>query len=146
MVHQVAAIQVGRHRFLSCPYRFLAAKRQAKAGLSSGHSHYRTTFDSFAPDISEKPDPNRTDLFDRRNHGSHRLSASYQHTRHVVVTRTHARTYNARQREKSPDSPATPSCTDKHCCCCIVTKCGVVFFYPACSELFLKRFTFFGKS
>jgi len=19
-------------------------------------------------------------------------------------------------------------------CCCIVTKCGVVFFYPACSE------------
>ena len=40
-VHQVAAIQVGRHRFLACPYRFLAAKRQAKAGLSSGHSHYR---------------------------------------------------------------------------------------------------------
>ena len=32
-VHQVAAIQVGRHRFLACPYRFLAAKRQAKADL-----------------------------------------------------------------------------------------------------------------
>ena len=32
-VHQVAAIQVGRHRFLACPYRFLAAKRQAKAEI-----------------------------------------------------------------------------------------------------------------
>ena len=30
-VHQVAAIEVGRHRFLACPYRVLAAKRQAKA-------------------------------------------------------------------------------------------------------------------
>ena len=37
-VHQVAAIQVGRHRFLACPYRFLAAKRQTKAGLSSSIS------------------------------------------------------------------------------------------------------------
>ena len=26
-VHQVAAIQVSRHRFLACPYRFLEAKR-----------------------------------------------------------------------------------------------------------------------
>jgi len=91
-VHQVAAIQVGRHRFLACPYRFLAAKRQAKADLSSGRSHDRTAFESFAPDISEQPDPNLTDLFDTRNHGSQRLSASYQHTRHVVVTRTHAHT------------------------------------------------------
>ena len=32
-VHQVAAIQVGRHRFLACPYRFLAAIRQAKAEI-----------------------------------------------------------------------------------------------------------------
>ena len=32
-VHQVAAIQVGRHRFLVCLYRFLAAKRQAKAEI-----------------------------------------------------------------------------------------------------------------
>ena len=32
-VHQVAAIQVGRHRFLTCPYRFLTAKRQAKAKI-----------------------------------------------------------------------------------------------------------------
>ena len=32
-VHQVAAIQVGRHCFLACPYRFLAAKRQAKAEI-----------------------------------------------------------------------------------------------------------------
>ena len=32
-VHQVAAIQVGRHRFLACPYRFLAAKKQAKAEI-----------------------------------------------------------------------------------------------------------------
>ena len=30
-------------------------------------------------------------------------------------------------------------------CCCIVTKCGVVFFFPACSEEFLWRFTFFGR-
>ena len=35
---------------------------------------------------------NLTDLFDTRNHGSQRLSASHQHTRHVVVTRTHAHT------------------------------------------------------
>ena len=87
-VHQVAAIQVGRHRFLACPYRFLAAKRQAKAGLSSGHLHYKTAFESFAPDLSEQPDPNLTDLFDTRNHDSQRLSASYQHTRNVIVTRT----------------------------------------------------------
>ena len=32
-VHQVKAIQVGRHRFLACPYRFPAAKRQAKAEI-----------------------------------------------------------------------------------------------------------------
>ena len=56
MAHQVAAIQVGRHRFLACPYGFLAAKRQAKADLSSGHSHDRTAFESFAPDISEQPE------------------------------------------------------------------------------------------
>ena len=89
-VHQVEAIQVGRHRFLACPYRFLAAKRQAKAGFSSGHSHYRTAFESFAHGISEQPDPNLSDLFDTRNHGRQRLSASYQHTRHVVVTRMHS--------------------------------------------------------
>ena len=40
--------------------------------------------------ISEQPDPNLRDLFDTRSHGSQRLSASYEHTRHVVVTRTHA--------------------------------------------------------
>ena len=91
-VHQIAAIQVGRHRFLACHYRYLAAKRVAKAGLSSGHSHYRDSFETLAPDISEQPDPNLTDLFSRRNHGSQCLSASYQHTRQVVVTRTHAHT------------------------------------------------------
>ena len=32
-VHQIAGVQVGRHRFLACPYRFLAAKRQAKAEI-----------------------------------------------------------------------------------------------------------------
>ena len=32
-VHQVAAIQVGRHLFLACPYRLLTAKRQAKAEI-----------------------------------------------------------------------------------------------------------------
>ena len=84
-VHQVAAIQVGRHRFVACPYRFLAAKRQAKLDLSSGHSHDRTAFESFAPDISEPPDPNLTDLFDTRNHGGQRLSARYQHTQHGVI-------------------------------------------------------------
>ena len=88
-VHQVAAIQVGRHRFLAYPYRFLAAKRQAKAGLSSGHLHYKTAFESFAPDLSEQPDPNLTDLFDTRNHISQRLSARYEHTRDAAVTRTH---------------------------------------------------------
>ena len=79
-VHQVTAIQVGRHRFLACPYRFLAAKRQAKASLSSGHSYDRTACESFAPDISEQLDPNLTDLFDTRNHGNQRLLASYRYT------------------------------------------------------------------
>ena len=88
-VHQVAAIQVGRHRFLACSYRFLAAKKQAKADLSSGHSNDRIAFESFAPDISEQPDPSLTDLFDTCNYGSQRLSARYQHTQDVVVTRTH---------------------------------------------------------
>ena len=110
-VHQVAAIQVGHHRFLACPYRFLAAKRQSKAGLSSGHSHYRTAFESFAPDISEQPDPNLTDLFDTRNHGNQCLSKLPTHTERGC--HTHARIYNARQRDKSPDSPATPSRTAK---------------------------------
>ena len=84
-VRQVAAIQVGRHCFLACPYRFLAAKRQAKTDISSGYSHERTAFESFAPDISEQSDPNLTNLFDTRDHGSQRLSARYQHTRHGVI-------------------------------------------------------------
>ena len=67
------------------PYRFLAAKRQSKADLSSGHSHDGTAFESFAPDISEQPDPNLPDLFDTRNHGSQSLSARYQHTRYGVI-------------------------------------------------------------
>ena len=136
-VHQVAAIQVGCHRFLACLYRFLVAKRQAKADLSSGPSHDRTAFESFAPDNSEQPDSNLTDLFDTRNHGSQRLSARYQHTRDVVVTRTHTHT----TRDKGTKAlivPRRPAVRpNKHCCCCIVTKRGVVFFYPACSELFL---------
>ena len=77
-VHQVAAIQAGRHRFVAYPYRFLAAKRQAIAGFSSGHLHYRTAFESFAAehsrrcstDISEQPDPNPTDLFDTWHHAT----------------------------------------------------------------------------
>ena len=101
-VHHVAAIQAGRHRFLACPYHLLAAKRQAKAGLSSGHSHDRIAFESFAPNVQTSS----THATMAAN-----VSASYQHTQHVVVTRTHARTYNARQRDKSPDSPATPSRT-----------------------------------
>ena len=136
-VHQVAAIQVGCHRFLACPYRFLPAKRQAKAGLSSGHSHYRTAFESFAPDISEQPDPNLTDLFDTRNRGSRRISAGYQHTRHVVVTRTHAHPTRNKGGKALTVSRRPPVRPTKHCCCCIITKCGVVFFYPACSELFM---------
>ena len=35
---------------------------------------------------------NQIQILETRNHGSQRLSASYQHTRHVVVTRTHAHT------------------------------------------------------
>ena len=60
--------------------------------LSSGHQHDRTAFESFAPDISERPDQNITDLFDTRNHGSQRLSARYEHTRDVLATRTHTHT------------------------------------------------------
>ena len=50
-------------------------KASERRDLSSGHSHDRTSFESFAPDISEQPDPNLTDPFDTRNHGSQRLSA-----------------------------------------------------------------------
>ena len=122
-------------------WRALTASRRQKdkRGLSSGHSHYKTAFESFAPDISEQPDPNLTDLFDSRNHGSQRLSASYQHTRDVVVTCTHTHT----TRDKGTKvltvrrRPAVRPNKHRCCCCCIVTKCGVVFFYPECSELFL---------
>ena len=109
-VHQVAVIQVGRHRFLACPYRFLAAKRQAKAEIFPRAISTTELPSNPSPDISEQPDPNLTDLFDTRNHGSQRLSARYQHTLDVIVTRTHT-TYNARQRDKSADSPATHSRT-----------------------------------
>ena len=111
-------------------FTVLEAKRQAKAGLSSGHSHDRIAFESFAPDISEQPDPNLADLFDTRNHGSQRLSARYRHTRDVVVTRTH--TYTTRDKgSKAPTVPRRPAVRpNKHCCCCVVTKCRVVFFYP----------------
>ena len=67
-------------------------KSKQKQIFPSGRSHYRTTFESFAPDISEQPDPNLTDLFDTRNHGSQRLPARYEHTRNVLVTRTHTHT------------------------------------------------------
>ena len=118
-VHQVAAIQVGRHRLLACPYRFLAAKRQAKAGLSSGHSHYRTAFESFAPehsrlcatDIAEQPDPNITDLFDTWHHATMAANVSQQVTNTHGTWLSHARTFNAGQRDKSPDSLTTPSPT-----------------------------------
>ena len=47
---------------------------------------------------------NLTDLFDTRNHGNQRKLPT--HT--ARGCHTDARTYNARQRDKSPDSPATP--------------------------------------
>ena len=65
------------------------------------------------------------------------VSQQDQHTRHVVVTRTHADTTRDKG-TKALTVPQRPAVRpNKHCCCCIVTKCGVVFFYPACSELFL---------
>ena len=60
--------------------------------------------------MNEQPDPNLTDLFDTRNHGSQRLSARYEHTRDVLVTRTHTHTQRE-TRDKRPDSPATHSRT-----------------------------------
>ena len=116
-VHQVAAIQVGRHRFLACPYRFLAAKRQAKAGLSSS---IRTT------ELPSNPSPLSTrdgaQLTFRNNQIQILQTSStlgttqpWQPTSLSKLTthtargcHTHARTYNTRQRDKSPDSPATP--------------------------------------
>ena len=100
-VHQVAAIQAGRHRFVVWPYRFLAGKRQAKAGLSSGHSHYRSAFESFAPeqsrrcatDISEQPDPNPTDLFDTWHHATMPANVSQQVTNTHGTWLSHARTH-----------------------------------------------------
>ena len=92
-------------RALTC---FLAEKRQAKADLSSGHSHDRTAFEPFAPDISEQPDPNLTDLFDIRNHGSQHLSARHQHTGHLVVTRTHAHTTRDSLQTVEPTAKGSP--------------------------------------
>ena len=109
-VHQVAAIQVGRHRFLACPHRFLAAKRQAKAEI-------------FPRAISTTELPsNPSPLTFRNNHfqmlqtsSTHATMAanvSQQDTAHTGrPCHTHAHTYNARQRDKSPDSPATYSRT-----------------------------------
>ena len=61
-------------------------------------------------ELPSNPSPltfrNLTDLFDTRNHGSQRLSAGYQHTRHVVVTRTHAHT----TRDKGTKAPTVPRC------------------------------------
>ena len=88
-VHQVAAIQVGRHRFLTCPYRFLAAKRQAKAEIFP--RAISTT------ELPSNPSPltfrnNQIQILHTRNHGSQCLSARYEHTWDVVVTRAHTRT------------------------------------------------------
>ena len=87
-VHQVAAIQVGRHRFLAYPYRFLAAKRQAKQIFPRA---IHTT------ELPSNPSPltfrnNQIQIFQTSSNGSQRLSARYEHTRDVLVRRTHTHT------------------------------------------------------
>ena len=87
-VHQVVAIQVGRHR---C-WRALTASWRQK-----GKRKQIFPRDIRAAKLPSNPSPltlrnNQIQILETRNHGSQRLSASYQHTRHVVVTRTHAHT------------------------------------------------------
>ena len=71
----------------------------------------RTTelaFESFAPDISEQPDPNLTDTQPWQPTS---LSKILTHTGRGC--HGHAHTYNVKQRDKSPESPATPCRTAK---------------------------------
>ena len=109
-VHQVEAIQVGRHRFLACPYRFPAAKRQAKAEIFP--RAIRTT------ELPSNPSPltfrnNQIQILQTSStHATMAANVSHQDTNtHGTGCHTHARTYNARQRDKSADSPATHSRT-----------------------------------
>ena len=108
-VHQVAAIQVGRLRFLACPYRFLAAKRQRKQTFLEPS---RTT------ELPSNPSP-----LTFRNNQIQILQTSSTHATWQPTSlskipthtgrgcHTHAHTYNARQRDKSADRPATHSRT-----------------------------------
>ena len=104
-VHQVAAIQVGRHRFLACPYRFLAATRQAKAEI-------------FPRAISTTELPSNPSPLTFRNNQIQILQTSstpatmaakvsQQDTNTRGTSLSHARTHI--QRETKADSPAAHS-------------------------------------
>ena len=77
-VHPALAIPLGLHRFLACPYRFLAGKRVEKAALSSGPSPNKTAFDpsplcNFRMSHTTQP-PDRSNSYKQtscHNHGNH---------------------------------------------------------------------------
>ena len=104
-VHQVGAIQVGRHRFLACLYRFLAAKRQAKADLSWA---IRTT------ELPSNPSPltfrnNQIQILQTSStHATMAANVSQQDNTHGAWL-SHARTHIQRETKgQNPDSPPTP--------------------------------------
>ena len=70
-------------------------------------------------------------------HATMTANVSQQDTNTHGTWLSHARTHTTRDKgTKALTVPRRPAVRPKKHCCCIVTKRGV-FFYPACSELFL---------
>ena len=105
-VHQVAAIQVDRHRF----WRALTAswRQKGKRKLVFPRA-IRTT------ELPSNPSPltfrnNQIQILQTSStHATMAANVSQQVTNTHDTWLSHARTYNARQRDKSPDSPAKPT-------------------------------------
>ena len=108
-VHQVAAVQVRRHRFLACPYRFLAAKRQKKQIFPRA---IPTT------ELPSNPSPltfRDNQIYILQTSSTHAIMAanvSLQDMNTHGTSLSDARTHIQREtNDKSPDSPATNSRT-----------------------------------
>ena len=124
----MVATQVGRHRFLACSYRFLAAKRQAKAEI-------------FPRTISTTELPSNPSPLTFRNNPS----KSYRPLRHTQPwqptslgkIRTHtgrpchtnAHTYNERLRDKKANSPAAHPRTGGEVNVVLHVKCSYINQY-----------------
>ena len=113
-VHQVAAIQVGRHRFLARPYRFLARPYRFLAAKGKRKQIFpraipTTELPSNPSPLTFQPDPI---LQTSSTHATMAVNVSEQDMNTHGTSLSHAHTYNARQRDKSLDGPATHSRTD----------------------------------